>query len=130
MIGDLKLSDLPTQADWESSPVPCRVQNCQHVGLDGRVGSKSYGELTIQEALTYAGKVCKPNHWLDPIMSPADFDRARVNRESYTPKRPDGKEETDESREQRRAERQQNKPVSLAKKVPVWDPVSMSMTYQ
>ncbi len=130
MIGDLKLSDLPTQSDWDTTPIPSRVANCQRVGIDGRIASKAYGELTIQEALTYAGKICKPNHWLDPVMSSSDFERARQNREEYTPQRPDGMEETDDSRARRRELRQQTRPMSITKKTPVWDPVNMKMTYQ
>jgi len=132
MIGDLKLSDLIPKDQWDNSPVPTRVQSCKARGLDGTVGSKSWGELTIQEALILAGKLNKPYAWQDPFMTHADFEQARRNREGYTPKRPDGMEETDESRERRRAERRAERPARVvqAKKQPVWDPVAMRMTYQ
>lgn len=132
MIGDLKLSDLIPKTQWDEMPVPARSDFCHKCGLEGKVAGKEWKDLTIQEALMLTGKVCKPNHWLDPLMSPADFDRARQNRESYSPKYPDGKEETDESRERWRAERRAERPVRIAlvKKTPVWDPVNMRMVYQ
>ena len=131
MIGDLKLSDLIPKDQWEATPVSRRVGLCQAHKLEGKTASKAWGELTISEALSLTGKL---PHWQDPIMSAEDYARARVNRESYTPKYPDGREETDESKERRRALdaeiRQRRKPVSVLKQTPVWDPAQMRMVYQ
>ena len=131
MIGNIKLSALIQKSEWDSAPVQSRVGKCISCGLEGKSASKSWEDLTIAEALTLTGKL---PHWQDPIMSAADYERARINRESYTPKRPDGKEETDESRERRRALdaelRQRNKPTPVPKKKPVWDSVQMKMIYR
>lgn len=129
MIGDQKLSDLIPKSQWDSTPIPSRVGKCIQCGLEGKSASKAWEDLTIAEALSLTGKL---PHWQDPIMSPTDYERARINRESYIPKYPDGKEETDESRERRRAERRAERPVRapVVKKQPVWDSTQMRMVYQ
>lgn len=129
MIGDMKLSDLIPKEQWDSAPIPRRVGMCYAHSLEGKTASKAWGDLTLSEALSLTNKL---PHWQDPIMSATDYERARMNRESYTPKRPDGKEETDESRERWRAKRREERPVrvAVAKKQPVWDSAQMKMVYQ
>jgi len=132
MIGNCKLSDLPDKHDWDSIPIPQRVVKCHDVGLEGKVAGKSWENLTIFEALSLTGKLPKIPHWQDPLMSPADYERARQNRERQHVVYPDGKEETDESKERRRAERRAERSVRVAqlKQTPVWDPVNMRMVWK
>ena len=132
MIGDLKLSDLISKDLWDKTKIPQRVVNCNTYGVNGRSASKAWEDLTIQEALLLNGKLRYPLGTGDPFMTSAEFARARQNREGYTPKYPDGREETDESKERRRAKRRAEQPVRVAqvKKMPVWDSVNMRMVYQ
>lgn len=130
MIGDLKVSDLISKDFWDKTSIQQRVINCTSYGLEGKTASKAWGDLTIIEALTLNGKVIFPRGTGDPFMTPADFERAKYNREYFPSRYPDMRQETDESRARRRAERQRSPSVPVVKKEPVWDSAQMKMVYK
>uniref|UniRef100_A0A6H1Z7Z7 Uncharacterized protein n=1 Tax=viral metagenome TaxID=1070528 RepID=A0A6H1Z7Z7_9ZZZZ len=46
---------LVTKEQWDSTSVPQRVINCQFVGLEGKVGSKDWESLSMDEMVALSG---------------------------------------------------------------------------
>lgn len=57
---DLEPDSLMDESRWEGMSIPARVNLCKALGLEGKVGSRSYDKLTDENCLALLDMVC-PN---------------------------------------------------------------------